>query len=561
MIEDFDTVVECKYKGETYSVRDNGAVLRHSPIGKKPRPTDDKWTYGKYNEKTGYAEIAGERVHRIVATAFHGVAPTHQHVVDHIDTNRRNNRPENLRWVTKLENILLNPISAKKIIYLCGSIEEFLKDPSKLRNVSINQDFEWMRAVSKEEAAISLERMQMWAKSDEQFSGGTLGEWIYKRSIQQKIIENQNNINNIQNTTEDKIISEEDKLVDASAKVKQKKVLSTSNSKSNPFNFPREETTAESKIILYKIKGELFNLLKAQLDLEKKLMLPNILLHTAGSGLIIKESSLEEYQHIEYIYEGKSRIPKVIILSRRNEKIALSIHVKTTSDWNEINKLKEEELDILDIDLSWAKNGVTEEEMKYILQTDITKKAWINHRLISQTRKMLQKICEPIKVAGEGVLHSYMACPRTSNSVQDIDCWYCNYYLERDGNNPGGCFGKIGIENYQDLLSIVDVKKEDEKIVSVTYNHNGKLNIRNYDKEVQLPGKTLFQLWEENKADYLIAYNIYSDWYVLLDEDPNMSFEKTGQVYAKLGRNIKGLRDSKICSIFGFNNYCWKKVK
>lgn len=201
MINDFDRVVECKYKGETYSVRDNGAVLRHSPIGKKPRPTDDKWTYGKYNDKTGYAEIAGERVHRIVATAFYGVAPTPQYVVDHIDTNRRNNRPENLRWVTKLENILLIPTSAKKIIYLCGSIEEFLKDPSKLRNVSINQDYEWMRAVSKEEAAISLERMQMWAKSDKQFSGGTLGEWIYKRSIQQKIIESQNNINSIQNKT------------------------------------------------------------------------------------------------------------------------------------------------------------------------------------------------------------------------------------------------------------------------------------------------------------------------------------------------------------------------
>lgn len=51
--------------------------------------------------------------------------------------------------------------------------------------------------------------------------------------------------------------------------MKQKKTLSTSTSKSNPFNFPREEVTAESKIILYKTKGELFNLLKVQLDLEK----------------------------------------------------------------------------------------------------------------------------------------------------------------------------------------------------------------------------------------------------------------------------------------------------
>ena len=42
-------------------------------------------------------EIASERVHRIVATVFHGDSPTSEHVVDHIDTNKRNNRPENLR--------------------------------------------------------------------------------------------------------------------------------------------------------------------------------------------------------------------------------------------------------------------------------------------------------------------------------------------------------------------------------------------------------------------------------------------------------------------------------
>lgn len=102
MIDDFEKQLDCYYKGEIYSVRDNGAVLRHSHEGKKPRPSDNIWSFGKYNSKTGYAEIAGERVHRIVATAFHGVAPTPQHVVDHIDTNRRNNRPENLRWITKL---------------------------------------------------------------------------------------------------------------------------------------------------------------------------------------------------------------------------------------------------------------------------------------------------------------------------------------------------------------------------------------------------------------------------------------------------------------------------
>ena len=182
ILDDFEKEVICTYKNETYSVRDNGSVLRHPKTGKKPRPTDNKWTFGKYNDKTGYAEIAGERVHRIVAIAFIGNPPSSQHVVDHIDTNRRNNRPENLRWVTKLENILLNPITAKKVEYLCGSIENFLKDPSILRDNASDPNFSWMRAVSKEEAAASLERFQNWSKNDKPSIGGFLGEWIYNRN-------------------------------------------------------------------------------------------------------------------------------------------------------------------------------------------------------------------------------------------------------------------------------------------------------------------------------------------------------------------------------------------
>ena len=86
--------------------------------------------------------ISAHKVHRIIATAFHGEPPTKGHVVDHIDTNRRNNRPQNLRWVTRLENILLNPISAKRVEYLYGSIEEFLADPRNPKNDSLTPDFE-----------------------------------------------------------------------------------------------------------------------------------------------------------------------------------------------------------------------------------------------------------------------------------------------------------------------------------------------------------------------------------------------------------------------------------
>jgi hypothetical protein len=88
-LEDFDKEIECFYKEERYAVRDNGAVLRYPINGKKKRPTDNNWTFGKLNLKSGYLEIAAVRIHRIVATAFHGEPPTKEHVVDHIDTNNQ----------------------------------------------------------------------------------------------------------------------------------------------------------------------------------------------------------------------------------------------------------------------------------------------------------------------------------------------------------------------------------------------------------------------------------------------------------------------------------------
>lgn len=53
---------------------------------------------------------AGERnekpyLHHLVCTAFHGQRPSDQHEVAHGDGTRLNNRPENLRWATRLENV------------------------------------------------------------------------------------------------------------------------------------------------------------------------------------------------------------------------------------------------------------------------------------------------------------------------------------------------------------------------------------------------------------------------------------------------------------------------
>ena len=186
---DFKREAECVYKGEHYAVRDNGAVLRHSRNGERLRKLDNQWTFGKPNNKK-YMLIGSEFIHRIVAYAFIGDPPTMQHIVDHIDTNHQNNHPENLRWVTKLENALLNPITAKRIAIVCGSVEAFLADPSKFRDKFPEPNVKWMCTVSFQEAHISLERMLTWAKSDKRPSGGSLGKWIfYRDTLQNQYVE------------------------------------------------------------------------------------------------------------------------------------------------------------------------------------------------------------------------------------------------------------------------------------------------------------------------------------------------------------------------------------
>ena len=184
MIDIYKEERRCIYKDEVYCVRDNGAILRLPRDNERARPLDNKWTFGVKDEERGYMFFASKiRVHQVVATAFHGIPPSEDMVVDHIDTNRCNNRPENLRWVTKLENVLNNPITRRKIIDLCGSIEAFLDNPSILRELSSEPNTKWMRTVTKEEANHCKKHLEKWAKEDShQHSGGEIDEWIFKES-------------------------------------------------------------------------------------------------------------------------------------------------------------------------------------------------------------------------------------------------------------------------------------------------------------------------------------------------------------------------------------------
>jgi hypothetical protein len=184
-INEFSKEMVCEYKGRRYFVRDNGAVYRPCKDDGVTRRWDEQWTLGKFDPQTGYMLIGQERVHRIVCTAYHGEPEGDRNVVDHIDTNRCNNRPENLRWVTKLENTLLNPITRAKVELICGSVEAFLANPGLLYgHESENPNFSWMRAVTKEEGERSLQRWKEWAAKpkEERMAKGERkgpGEWLY----------------------------------------------------------------------------------------------------------------------------------------------------------------------------------------------------------------------------------------------------------------------------------------------------------------------------------------------------------------------------------------------
>ena len=91
-----------------HQVSDNGQVriARQALRGRRPGIVNP-WV-----AKVGYLMVnlydGGKRkkayVHQLVCGAFHGPAPSPKHEVGHRDGARTNNRVDNLRWVTRIEN-------------------------------------------------------------------------------------------------------------------------------------------------------------------------------------------------------------------------------------------------------------------------------------------------------------------------------------------------------------------------------------------------------------------------------------------------------------------------
>ncbi|MBD5406452.1 MAG: hypothetical protein HDR56_02400 [Treponema sp.] len=156
-INNFILEKTCTYKGETYSARDNGAVMRHETECSRKRNIDGTWTFGNLDDK-GFLQIGGEKINRIVATAFQGVPPNEQYVVFHKNYNSQDNRAKNLCWVTKFEFKILQPnIQSQLRILTNKKIEEILSDIAILQTIDA-PNLNWMKSVTQTEADKCLQK-------------------------------------------------------------------------------------------------------------------------------------------------------------------------------------------------------------------------------------------------------------------------------------------------------------------------------------------------------------------------------------------------------------------
>ena len=94
-------------------IRSRARVVTHMHAGRLVRTARPgkvlSMSYMTFNGQPSYVTVKcngrTEYVHRLVAMAWHAASFRPDSEVNHINGNRRDNRPENLEWVTHRENI------------------------------------------------------------------------------------------------------------------------------------------------------------------------------------------------------------------------------------------------------------------------------------------------------------------------------------------------------------------------------------------------------------------------------------------------------------------------
>ena len=146
MIEKKITI--CKYNLlYDYYVRDNGTIYS-AKRNKVLSPQLDKNGYEKVQMISDDGKRHRYSVHRLVLENFQPVENMHDLQVNHKDGNKRNNKLENLEWVTGEQNIahaIENGLRAKingSAKLTCKQVREiFIRANSGETNVALGQEF------------------------------------------------------------------------------------------------------------------------------------------------------------------------------------------------------------------------------------------------------------------------------------------------------------------------------------------------------------------------------------------------------------------------------------
>lgn len=181
--------------GVDFTVTTEGKVYRHDYIDSKGRKIKGKEIIPIKNT-SGYLHfVHGHRtkgkhirhmyfIHRLIATLFvDNPDPTTKICVDHIDGNKLNNSPDNLRWVTPKEN-MNNPITLAK---LREHIKIIMSDPNVIEKMrhTINKNWsnpEYRKKYHHPRSEEARKRLRMsdkiWVHND------TERKFIYKEELQ-----------------------------------------------------------------------------------------------------------------------------------------------------------------------------------------------------------------------------------------------------------------------------------------------------------------------------------------------------------------------------------------
>ena len=87
-----------------YSATEDGRIYSHR-TDKFLKPKKHKNGYSVVCISDPYGNVHDLLIHRLVCLTYHGYPEIWQTDVNHIDCNKGNNRPENLEWCSRKENM------------------------------------------------------------------------------------------------------------------------------------------------------------------------------------------------------------------------------------------------------------------------------------------------------------------------------------------------------------------------------------------------------------------------------------------------------------------------